>query len=131
MTPTPKSRQPETAIYVWAVVILVLIGASLVMGILLARPQSDWIDVVGNVAKGLAPTIAAVLAFLKSQETHLSVNSRLDAFMAEHAKNAHAEGVIQGLAEGKAAAPADSQNGMPVVTAPVAVGPPVPPRPVE
>lgn len=106
MTPstllTPKPPHSDKPTYVWAVVILVLIGALLVMGILYLRPESDPLDVMGDVLKGLAPTIAAVLAFLKSQETHLSVNGRLDAFLAEHAKVARAEGIAQGVAEEQA-----------------------------
>jgi len=72
-----SSRAP----YVWAVVILAAIAAVLVIVVLWIRPQADPLDVVSQVAKGLAPTIAGVMAYLKAQETHLSVNSRLDAFM--------------------------------------------------
>lgn len=102
MTPLSGGSTSEKSVYVWAVVILALIGALLVMGVLYARPTSDPVDVIGNVLKGLAPTIAGVLAFLKSQETHLIVNSRLDAFMAAHAKNAHAEGMAEGAAKERA-----------------------------
>ena len=94
--------------YVWAVVIMTLIGGMLVIGILYLRPQSDPLDVLAQVMKGLAPTTAGVLAFMKSQETHLSVNSRLDAFMAEHGKASHAEGVIQGAADEQSRASAEN-----------------------
>jgi hypothetical protein len=74
-------------------VILVLIGAVLVLGIMKLHPQSDPVDVMGNVAKGLAPTIAGILALMKSQETHLSVNSRMDTWMAQNTASAHQAGV--------------------------------------
>lgn len=88
--------------YIWSVVVLTLLSCALVMGVLLVRPQVDAMDVITKVLTGLAPTIAAVLAYLKSQDTHLSVNSRLDAFMTEHAKVARAEGILQGTSNEQA-----------------------------
>jgi hypothetical protein len=79
-----------------------MIATILVLGICVLRPNEDALDVVAQVLKGLAPTIAAVLAYLKSQETHLSVNGRLDAFMIAHGQASHAQGVIQGVAEEQA-----------------------------
>ncbi len=93
-----SSRAP----YVWAVVILAAIAAVLVVVVLWIRPQADPLDVVSQVAKGLPPTIAGVMAYLKAQETHLSVNSRLDAFMREHAAAAHVKGQLQGVADEQA-----------------------------
>ena len=94
----------------------------LVLGIIAIHPQSDPIDVMGQVAKGLAPTIVGVFAFLKSQEvkavsesTHVAVNSRLDAWMEANTQISKAVGVVQGIAEEKARAlesepPAPKQN---------------------
>jgi hypothetical protein len=42
------------------------------------------------------------MAFLKSQETHLSVNSRLDAFMSEHGESSRIKGVQEGIQEERA-----------------------------
>jgi hypothetical protein len=92
----------SNAPYVWAVVILTAVAAVLVLVIVWLRPKADALDVVAQVAKGLAPTVAGVMAYLKAQETHLSVNSRLDAFMREHAALAHREGQIQGMADEQA-----------------------------
>ena len=114
MTPKPPISplpSPSLAPYVWSVVVLVLIGAILVLGIIAIHPQSDPIDVMGQVAKGLAPTIVGVFAFLKSQEvkavsesTHVAVNSRLDAWMEANTQISKAVGVVQGIAEEKARA---------------------------
>ena len=92
----------SNAPYVWAVVILTTVAAVLVLVIVWLRPKADALDVVAQVAKGLAPTVAGVMAYLKAQETHLSVNSRLDAFMREHGALAHREGQIQGMADEQA-----------------------------
>jgi hypothetical protein len=54
----------------------------------------------------ITPTTVALLAFLKAQETHLSVNSRLDAFMANAKLAAHAQGVTEGRLAGRLAADA-------------------------
>jgi crotonobetainyl-CoA:carnitine CoA-transferase CaiB-like acyl-CoA transferase len=96
-TPPPAHAQ-----YVWAAVILTLIGAVLCMVVIKVRPAVDPLVVIGGVMAGLTPTIAAILALMKAQETHLSVNSRLDSFMKEHAINARNEGVTEGLAQGRA-----------------------------
>ena len=102
--PLRFTAQPVTAktYYVWAVVILAAMGTVLVLAILWVRPTSDPLDVVAQVAKGLAPTIAGVMAYLKAQETHLSVNSRLDAFMKANAAAARSEGQMQGVAHEQA-----------------------------
>jgi len=92
----------SNAPYVWAVVILTAVAAVLVLVIVWLRPKADALDVVAQVAKGLAPTVAGVMAYLKAQETHLSVNSRLDAFMREHATLARRDGQIQGVADEQA-----------------------------
>jgi hypothetical protein len=98
-TASPAS---SNAPYILAVVILTALAAILVITILWLRPKTDALDAVAQVAKGLAPTIAGVMAYLKSQETHLSVNSRLDAFIRENAKVAHREGQLQGIADERA-----------------------------
>jgi hypothetical protein len=95
----PNTAQPSTAPYIWAVVILTMIGAVLTMAVLKLRPQYDPLLVIAAITTGLAPTTAAVLALMKSQETHLSVNSRLDVWMREHGQVKLAEGRTLGAAE--------------------------------
>src|SRR5678816_4493850 len=43
----------------------------------------------------------SLLAFMKAQETHLSVNSRLDAFMRNAEMVAHVQGMAEGRAQGR------------------------------
>lgn len=99
-TPTPTIVQPPSNTpYLVAVVIMLLMTLGTVMGILLIRPGQDNTQLIATVVGMMVPTIAAILAFMKSQETHLSVNSRLDDFMTEHAARAKTEGLIQGAAD--------------------------------
>jgi hypothetical protein len=51
------------------------------------------------VAGVLAPTVAGVMAYLKSQETHPMVNSRLDAFIKSSVDVARLQGAAQGVSE--------------------------------
>ena len=114
-SPIPKpTLEISRAPYLWAAVILTMGAGLLTSVVLLLRPQDNLLDVMSQVAKGYAPTLAAVLAYLKSDEskqvaieTHLSVNSRLDAFMKEHAENARSQGIIQGAADEQTRAAAE------------------------
>lgn len=83
--------------YVWAVIILMLLTTIMIMAIIWLRPASDPLIIIAGVMTAMTPTTAAVLALMKAQETHLSVNSRLDEFMNQHAKSAHSEGILQGV----------------------------------
>lgn len=85
--------------YIWASVIIVLIAAVFFLTLLYLRPQIDAVELLGNVAATVLPTIASVLAYLKAQETHLSVNSRLTDFINEHGASKMNEGIIQGTAD--------------------------------
>jgi len=98
--PKPSSQPPTSTVpYVLSVVILVVSGLVFSAIVIWLRPQYDPLVILGGVMGVMAPTIAAVLAYLKAQETHLKVNSRLDAFMAEHGKSERAIGVREGAAE--------------------------------
>jgi hypothetical protein len=103
--------------YVVAVIILLLLGGTLILGILLLRPQVDVPSVVGQVTGYLAPTIAGVLAFMKSQETHLMVNSRLDDFISARSDLSRAEGIAQGTTDTRLAYQAEGRMDKPEVVA--------------
>lgn len=97
MTKLPSQAPPPSkAPYVWAVVTLMLISVCMVLGIIALRPAYDVMLVIVGVTGFMAPTLAAVLSFLKAEETHAAVNSRLDAFMEEHGRAQRAEGVAEG-----------------------------------
>lgn len=79
---------------------MMLIGVGSVMTITLVRPDADNTAVIATILSFLAPTTLSLLAFMKSQETHLSVNSRLDAFV----ENAKLASFASGKDEGRRAA---------------------------
>ena len=94
----PTSYTP----YVWAGITMAALGGAFVLLILILRPNADPLVVIGGVVAPLAPTLAAIYALLKSQETHLSVNSRLTAFIEASAEAAAARGQLQGTADEQA-----------------------------
>lgn len=87
-----QPQQAGSMQYIWAVVVMALLGLVLVFGILFLRPASDPMTVLGEVGKWLAPTTAAIMAYMKSQETHLMVNSKLQKWMDDNAMVARNEG---------------------------------------
>ena len=95
---------PKTPLmpYAWAALSMAGLGALLVVMILWLRPQSDPLAVIEKVASPLIPTLAAIMAWLKSQEVHLSVNSRLTEFMRTSNEAERAKGQLQGVAHEQA-----------------------------
>jgi hypothetical protein len=60
--------------------------------------MSDTAQIVSNIVTNLGIVTVAYLAYrtkIQSKETHDSVNSRLDKYIAASVGKAHAEGVIQ------------------------------------
>lgn len=84
--------------YIIAVIVMVVIGVFGVLFITWLRPKEDNIALITLIIGLVAPTTLSLLSLMKSQETHLSVNSRLDQFMSNAEKASHAEGVLEGQA---------------------------------
>jgi hypothetical protein len=97
-------RPPNNVPYVVAVVVMMTLGVVGVVAVTIARPTTDNTLLIASILGFLAPTTLSLLAFMKSQETHLSVNSRLDAFMANARSAARAEGVNEGRTQGRESA---------------------------
>jgi len=98
---------PNNIPYIVAVVTMMLIGVVAIVVLVVMRPDNkDNLLIIGLIVGFLAPTTLSLLAFMKSQETHLSVNSRLDAFMKNARMAAHAQGVTEGRTEGRVSADA-------------------------
>lgn len=113
MTPDPSSTPPYTAPplswmssnipYLIAVVLMTALGVGSTLLVLFLRPNADNAALIAAIAGFIAPTTMALLAFMKTQETHVLVNGRMDEFkkllqlnaaMAEEA--ARKAGVVQG-----------------------------------
>ncbi len=102
MSPPP----PSNLQYLVAIVVMMLLGVGGIVGITILRPLGDNAPLITELLGFLTPTTLSLLAFMKAQETHLAVNSRLDEFMRNAAYAARAQGVTEGRAEGRAAADA-------------------------
>lgn len=83
--------------YLLAILSMTMIAIIGVGGIIYLRPDSDLIIVMATVFGFTAPTTLSLLAFLKAQETHLSVNSRLDDLIKNATNAARNQGVQDGM----------------------------------
>lgn len=92
MPPHVASNVP----YLATITVMFAIGIAGVAVIAKARPETDILTIIAAVFAFLTPTTASILAFQKAQETHLSVNSRLDSFV----KNAQAAALAVGKEQG-------------------------------
>ena len=82
--------------YLIAIVSMLLIGVVGIAAIVIARPDQDNTVLIATVFAFIGPTTLSLLAFMKSQETHLSVNSRLDGFIRNAEAAASAKGNLEG-----------------------------------
>ncbi len=92
---------PNNVPYLLAIVAMAVVGVTAVVLVSVLRPAQDNSSIITTILGLLAPTTLSLLAFMKAQETHLSVNSRLDAFMREAKYAAHAKGLMEGRGEGR------------------------------
>ena len=99
VVPTPNNLP-----YVVAVALMAIVGVVAVTLLVVLRPEKDNGTIIATIVAMIAPTTLSLLAFMKAQETHLSVNSRLDAFMANAKLAAHAEGIAEGRQQGRQSA---------------------------
>ncbi len=92
---------PNNVPYVVAVVVMIVIVVIAVTVIAVVRPDKDNASLYALILGSIGPTTLALLAFMKSQETHLSVNSRLEQFIRNADRSARAEGELVGRAAGR------------------------------
>jgi hypothetical protein len=95
--PQRKFPQPTNQPYLIAIVLMILVGIAGVAAIVALRPDADILVVGAMVFGFITPTTLSLLSFMKAQETHLSVNSRLDGFI----RNAEAAARGEGREEGR------------------------------
>lgn len=121
--PKAASNMP----YIIAVVAMIALGIIAVVVLASTRKDTDIIVLIGAVFGVLTPTTLALLSFMKSQETHLSVNSRLDGFI----KNAQMAALAQGNIEGRDVANLRNERMAQRHDSPVSNEPPPPPTPQQ
>jgi hypothetical protein len=94
-------QKPNNTPYVVAVVTMMFIAVVGSAIITVVEPKQDNTVIIAAIFGFLTPTTLSLLAFMKSQETHLSVNSRLDAFMKTAQDVALGKGLMEGRIQGK------------------------------
>jgi hypothetical protein len=98
---------PNNTPYIVAVVVMMALGVIGVVAVVILRPSAtDNMLVIAALVGFLTPTTVSLLAFMKAQETHVAVNSRLDAWLAAATESAHSKGMDEGRKEGQIAADA-------------------------
>lgn len=85
-------KPPNNTPYLLAVLFMLSLAVVGVIVIIYLRPDIEFLVVVASVSGIIMPTTLSLLAFMKSQETHLSVNGRLDAFIKTAEENARRQG---------------------------------------
>ena len=104
MAETPKSLSPSTNSmpYVWAGLIFFLLGGLFILALLFLRPGLDPLILISSVAGIMGTMFTGVAAYLKSQETHLTVNNQLTTWKAEFFEMAHSKGLLEGTEQEQA-----------------------------
>lgn len=97
----PASKAPNNVPYVVAVFVMLFLGFLLSFIVVLFGPSQDRTALIVAVFGFLTPTTLSLLTFMKSQETHLSVNSRLDGFIKNAEEAARAKGNVEGREQEK------------------------------
>jgi len=100
-TRTSVVPPPNNTQYVYAVLLMAILGVVSITALTIMRPGQDNTAVIATIIGFLAPTTLSLLAFMKAQETHLSVNSRLDQFIRNAELASRMQGVIDGRAQGR------------------------------
>lgn len=97
-----EPRHTPPVHYTSAAVIVILLAVILIGMILYLRPAYDPLLVITAVAGMFATLGTALASFMKAQETHLSVNSQLDAWKKEFARMVKAETTVENTAAAEA-----------------------------
>lgn len=85
--------------YVIVIALMSGLGLLVILAITWLRPTSDNSILIGLVLGFVTTTTAAIFVFLKSQETHLLFNSRMDEMMRNVAEVARLKGEKAGRDE--------------------------------
>jgi hypothetical protein len=125
--PSPTKQSSSNWQYLVTVAFMAALGTIGVLVVTALRPTQDNSMLITTIIGFLSTTTGVILTFLKTQETHLSVNSRLDAFMASARQVGHMEGAEEGrragIIEGQLRVPMPMQAVIPVVLQPPAALP--------
>jgi hypothetical protein len=94
--PAPDPLKKASNIpYVIAVVVMVLIGVVSILTVVILRPEKDNSQLIATIVSLIVPTTAAILALMKAQETHITVNSQLSQWKVDYANLMRAQGGVE------------------------------------
>ena len=125
--PQPSQKPGSAWPYLIAIIFMAALGTMAILILTKLRPAQDNSVLITAVVGFLGTMTGTVLTFMKAQETHLSVNSRLDAFMA----SAKQVGRLEGKEEGRAAGILEGLKQQPIQAVIPVVLQPVPPAEAE
>lgn len=100
--------------YLIAVVAMSALGVFSTVAVIVLRPTADNAALYASIAGFILPTTMALLAFMKTQETHTLVDGRMDEFkrlLQAQADAAEAGARRDGRAQGRAEAVAHTDAG--------------------
>lgn len=92
----PASNVP----YIVAVITIATLVMFAIVLISIFRKEDNTI-LIATIIGFATPTTLSLLSFMKAQETHLSVNSRLDSFITAAEVAAKSSGLIEGNLQGR------------------------------
>lgn len=102
----PTSWGPKST-YLVAIVVMSCLGVTATLSVFYLRPDKDNATLLASIGGFILPTTMALLAFMKAQETHTIVNSRMDELKEELRRRAvidieaaHTEGRTEGHEQG-------------------------------
>jgi hypothetical protein len=117
MTPINNSKPASNVPYVIAVLFMAMLGVVAVLVLTALRPAADNTILIAAVIGFLTPSTLALFALMKAQETHLSVNSQLSAYLQEARDLARMQGKEEGSKQAHADMKTESHADVTVVQA--------------
>ncbi len=81
--------------YIVSAIVVLLLGLLAIFGVFLVRPDKDNSAIITIIIGVITPTSVTILAFLKSSDTHLTVNSLFDKVMEAAKALARQEAVAE------------------------------------
>lgn len=98
-TPVLEGAKTSNTPFLVTIIAMFTVGIAGVVAISFVRKDVDVLLITAAMFAFITPTTASILAYQKAQETHLSVNSRLDGFIANASIASRAKGFAEGRIE--------------------------------
>lgn len=93
-----RSQKSSILPYIIAIIVMSLIAVVAVLMISMMRPDADNTILIATILGFTATMTTSIMSLLKSQETHVSVNSRMDQWKEDVTTMLRAEGAADAVA---------------------------------